>query len=39
MNFMGVRRGGQEGALAPLAGQNSMFLTCLVENSMVLSVF
>jgi len=24
-NFMGVRRGGQEGALALLGGQNSLF--------------
>jgi len=36
---MGVRRGGQEGALAPLAGQNSMFLTLLEEKSMFFGVF
>jgi hypothetical protein len=34
---MGVRKGGQEGALAfpppPLASQNSMFLTFSIENT------
>jgi len=34
--YMGVRRGGQEGGLAPpsLAGQNSMFFDFLNENTM-----
>jgi len=31
---MGVRRRGQEGALVPLAGQNSMFFDFKKENSM-----
>ena len=30
---MGVRRGGQEGAIAPLADQNSMFFNFFEENS------
>jgi len=36
---MGVRRGGQEGALTPLADQNSMFFDFLEENSMFLGFF
>jgi hypothetical protein len=36
---MGVRRGGQEGALTPLTDQNSMFFDFLEENSMFLGFF
>ncbi len=36
---MGVRRGGQEGALAPMADQNSMFFEFFFEeNSIFLGV-